>query len=988
MKNKSFMIIFVFILLGGIFVTSSFTNNDIREIFLGDSNTKGDVNGNGKVDSADYVLVRKYIMKSYSLKDAELKRADVNGDNKVTSQDYIMIKKIIMGGESTVAKLSIEKSPTVMIEGSEEKIISQSNEVITWTSSNNSIASVTSNGIVKGTGAGSVKITATTSSGLSKSVDIKVYSKKVSIVDTFNVTNEYIVADYNVLTYGADPTGEKDSTAAFKKALQEASNGLKAGGKGGVVFVPKGRYKITEQLTIDRYVGLIGDLAEGTTDGSLLMLYYGKGKDDYQSSAIKVNNQGAIKNIAFYYPEQVINASGVPITYPPTILSTGHDGLTLDNIMLVNSYIGIDLASNSGDQQLPLIYNVYGTPLHIGIISNMAYDVPRMSNINFSSKYWLNSTIGTIPNTKLLKKVLSNSNKKPLGIALEKADWFYLTNINISDYYYGIILRDSTARTTSKIGNAEGQMYNVKITNCTYPIYDSSSRHVAITNATLSSSGGTALYIEDNTSGTDISINSSSLSGNRAIYNGGNNSLSITSSTIDGAINRKNVNSKITFVTDTLKNTGFDGSSWTNNDVHLDKNFSYKTPITKPKSNKLVVINARENEDITSKLNNAINSLSSGGIIYIPAGTYTVSNHIDVKSGIEIRGSISWAHYTPDNRYEPVSVKNYHLTWIKTNYKGGPLFTLYDNSGINGLTITYTNLIEGNIESYPYAIQGHGSNVYIKNVTGTAISKGVDLFTYQNDNHYVEHLFGEFYEMGIKIGGNSQKGLVKDCHFNPNVLPDKNWTRNFNYIMSHQTSLEIGKSSNEVLVGNFSYGSNIGHNIIDGANKFVVLGSGSDYSKSPLQINGNVNGELINPLLTTIPNKASSNCNSNTELYCGNDPSKEYYIKSNDSFTGFVNIVNSISWLNNQATAFYLNGKGDLHLYGGIIDHAFHQTIIVNNSLTTIVGLIINPSGSPEFIFNPSVTNATIAGNICVDGNCEVHNGGAKQYVNGIDGIK
>ena len=96
MKNKSFMIIFVFILLGGIFVTSSFTNNDIREIFLGDSNTKGDVNGNGKVDSADYVLVRKYIMKSYSLKDAELKRADVNGDNKVTSQDYIMIKKIIL----------------------------------------------------------------------------------------------------------------------------------------------------------------------------------------------------------------------------------------------------------------------------------------------------------------------------------------------------------------------------------------------------------------------------------------------------------------------------------------------------------------------------------------------------------------------------------------------------------------------------------------------------------------------------------------------------------------------------------------------------------------------------------------------------------------------------------------------------------------------------------------------------------------------------
>lgn len=986
MKNKIF--VFIFIILSIILVKKYFTNSYSSEISLGDSNLKGDVNGDGKIGTADYILIRKHLIGLRTLTNNESARADIDNNGKIQTLDYLKIKSIILGTNNNEAKITINRTSVVMMEGNSEQLTTN-NSQITWTSSNNSIASVKANGQIIGNSAGSAKIIAKTSSGSSAEVEVKVYSKGVGVVETFNATNEYIIANYNVLAYGADPTGVKDSTEAFRNALSEASKGLREGGNGGTVFVPKGRYKITGQLTIDRYVGLIGDLKEGTTDGTILMLYYGKGSDNYQNAALKVDNQGAVKNIAFYYPEQKIDDStkGLPILYPPTILSTGHDGLTLDNINFVNSYIAVDIASNSGDQQLPFLYNIYGTPLYLGIISNMAYDVPRMNNINFNSSYWLNSNFNNIPNSSYLIEALKNNS---IGIALEKTDWFYLTSIKISDYHMGIVFRNSTAKTTNKVGNAEGQMYDVIVTNCDYPIYNSSSRHIAITNAVLKSSGNTALYIADDTSGTDISINSSTLNGKEAIYNGGKNTLSITGSSIVGSINRKYISSKITFVSSNLSNTGFDGSSWTNKDVRIDKNFSYtKNMINKPKSNKLIIISARENEDITSKLQNAINSLaSSGGIVYIPAGTYIVSNHIDIKPGIEVRGSIPWAHYTTDNRYEDASVKSYHLTWIKTNYKGSTLFTLYDNAGINGLNITYTNLIDGNIESFPYAIQGHGSNIYIKNITGTAVSKGIDLFTYQNNNHYVEHLMGAFFDIGVKVGGNSQNGVVKDCHYSPNVLPNKNWTRNFNYIMAHQTSFEIGNSTSEVLVGNFSYGSNIGHNITYGANKFVILGSGSDYSKSPLQINGNVNGELINPLLTTIPNMSSSNCNSNIELYCGNNPLEEYYIKSNDSFTGFVNIINSISWLNNQAHAFYLNGRGDLHIYGGMIDHSNNQPIVVNNSLTTIVGLIINSSGTPEFIFNSSVTNATIGGNVCTDGNCEVHNGGTKIYVNGTDGIR
>ena len=43
----------------------------------------------------------------------------------------------------------------------------------------------------------------------------------------------------NVLRYGADPTGEKDSTEALKRAVEDVE---RAGG--GVVVVPPGTYRL------------------------------------------------------------------------------------------------------------------------------------------------------------------------------------------------------------------------------------------------------------------------------------------------------------------------------------------------------------------------------------------------------------------------------------------------------------------------------------------------------------------------------------------------------------------------------------------------------------------------------------------------------------------------------------------------------------------------------------------------------------------------
>ena len=70
-----------------------------HNITLGDIYEIGDVNGDKKIGTVDYILIKNHILGKSSLTGDNLKRADANGDNKITSLDYIAIKKHIISGE-------------------------------------------------------------------------------------------------------------------------------------------------------------------------------------------------------------------------------------------------------------------------------------------------------------------------------------------------------------------------------------------------------------------------------------------------------------------------------------------------------------------------------------------------------------------------------------------------------------------------------------------------------------------------------------------------------------------------------------------------------------------------------------------------------------------------------------------------------------------------------------------------------------------------
>ncbi|MBO5869836.1 MAG: glycoside hydrolase, partial [Clostridia bacterium] len=57
----------------------------------------GDVNDDKKVDSVDYLLVKRACFNTYTLSDAEEARSDVNADKKVDSTDYLLVKRIAFG---------------------------------------------------------------------------------------------------------------------------------------------------------------------------------------------------------------------------------------------------------------------------------------------------------------------------------------------------------------------------------------------------------------------------------------------------------------------------------------------------------------------------------------------------------------------------------------------------------------------------------------------------------------------------------------------------------------------------------------------------------------------------------------------------------------------------------------------------------------------------------------------------------------------------
>lgn len=81
---------------------------------VGDGKNRGDVNGDGKVDSADAMLVMKHDAGLLSLSKDEIKRADLNGDGKIDSCDAVYILRIAAGLKVPDAETTAKETSSVL----------------------------------------------------------------------------------------------------------------------------------------------------------------------------------------------------------------------------------------------------------------------------------------------------------------------------------------------------------------------------------------------------------------------------------------------------------------------------------------------------------------------------------------------------------------------------------------------------------------------------------------------------------------------------------------------------------------------------------------------------------------------------------------------------------------------------------------------------------------------------------------------------------
>ena len=58
---------------------------------------KGDVNGNGAIDARDVAMIKRAVLGTLTLSEAQRDIADVNGDGKVNAVDYAMGKRAFLG---------------------------------------------------------------------------------------------------------------------------------------------------------------------------------------------------------------------------------------------------------------------------------------------------------------------------------------------------------------------------------------------------------------------------------------------------------------------------------------------------------------------------------------------------------------------------------------------------------------------------------------------------------------------------------------------------------------------------------------------------------------------------------------------------------------------------------------------------------------------------------------------------------------------------
>lgn len=821
----------------------------------------------------------------------------------------------------------------------------------------------------------------------------------------YPATDAFVIT-YSVADFGATGDGVTDVTSIFQARL----NALGALG-GGTLYVPAGKYVIRGNLLIPKGITLRGEWQKPVKgqpiNGTILMAYAGRG-DENATPFITMQTSAAVRDLAIWYPEQLPDN----ITpYSPAIVFGapnyfGNEFCNARNVTFVNAYTGI-LFSRTNGGTCPVINGVYGTPLSRGVEIDNIVDVGRIENVNFSPAYWAGSGL---PNAPAAGGSYANwIYQNGTGIVMRRNDWSYTAFVDVEGYAIGF---HATTSIPSAPAIPNGQNYAMTFTNCKTGIYAEVVSNVGIMFArctTINCATGLAIGGGSSTNGA-LQLHTCTFGGSidaitadptcvarimlqQCTVTGGN--VNIGGGTF--AASDCDFNNKAPQITLGANARGIITGNRFQNGVSIVNNSLYTnaidhTPLTlkklppfptitqtthKPSRQVLYLataapFNAKPDgvTDNTTAIQNALTKAGTdgGGIVFLPPGKYKVTGHLTVPSNVELKGAAdnSTTPTGPGSVLEPYADKG--------NPNGTPFIKLSAGSGLQGLTINYPEQLASlvpNFPAYPYTIQVTGSDVYIVNVGLRAVYNGIDMFTYQCNNHYVDWLAGHVFHNAIKVGGGTSGGQISNTQFNtiayaagaeskfgswPNS-PQGDNSAIYSYQLNNMDFIILGNAQNEILYNDFVYGAHHGLILANegGGASGISMGLGLDGTKNAISFEklGAGGFDFINSQIVALNN---------------NQDTSTSYLNTTGTFTGQVNLYNSDYWGNPARSIVSAAGTGGaLHMQtANFAEPGFQNwgtirsgALSLHNAAIWPVGTLLNAGAEPKFSAQSSIIDSS-----------------------------
>ncbi len=540
------------------------------------------------------------------------------------------------------------------------------------------------------------------------------------IIDTVYETDDVVIADIVPTDdgYAVSNNGIGDSTAGIQKAL----NDCKQNG-GGTVYLPVGKYIVTDTINIPAYVTLRGDWQDPDTGNEYgtVIEYRGKSEDVDTKGMFMLGGSGGVVGLTVYYHDQSVEEVK---PYPFTFYTDGQGDnymlSTVKNCTVINGYRGIGACCTpSGAHEQITVENVKGTYLYTGSEVYNQADVGTWQGVTVNAKYWLDANESLGMKKPEEDKLTSYMKENTIGLILGDLEWTEFSGLYVDGCKIGVQI------TYGKRIQFAGSMFDVSITDCS----------LGIDVVELDERWGMVIA-------------------NSVIEGGINNAT-------DGLI-------KLCGVTVSGDMSGnIEAYSDDTSEIKLDYTKSYVKPNAK-------LYTLDRPKDYSSDMSDSVQSLldeagKEGGVVYLPGGIYRFDKPIVVPAGVELRGSSSVATRDQGGGYNGTLIYCYYGDDAPENAETAQAFITLDgdNAGINGIRIRYPeNTPYDEDRTTTYAVRGNGNGVYAVNCSLASADLGFD-FT-DCDDFFIKKVSTCCYTNSYLLGGKG--GTLTGCLQNGTVI--------------------------------------------------------------------------------------------------------------------------------------------------------------------------------------------------------------------------